>query len=96
MDVTLEKLDERVPKVQCGTGSAPVNLSGKRTETKKAPLPRPLGPAGGCFFRNVFGPWSVLPGLFFCSEKERDQIMLESLEAALYPIVVNINTYLSS
>ena len=33
MDVTLEKLDERVPKVQCGTGSAPVNLSGKRTET---------------------------------------------------------------
>ena len=33
VDVTLEKLDERVPKVQCGTGSAPVNLSGKRTES---------------------------------------------------------------
>ena len=69
VDVTLEKLDERVPKVQCGTGSAPVNLSGKRTETKKAPLLCPMGPAGGCFFRNVFGPWSVLHGLFFVQKR---------------------------
>lgn len=33
VDVTLEKLDDRVPKVQDGSGDAFANLSGKRTET---------------------------------------------------------------
>ena len=32
VDVTLEKLDDRVPKVQDGSGDASANLSGKRTE----------------------------------------------------------------
>lgn len=41
------------------------------------------------------GPRSLLPGPFFVP-KERENTMLESLEATLYPIVVNINNYLSS
>ena len=41
------------------------------------------------------GPRSLLHGPFFVP-KERENTMLESLEATLYPIVVNINNYLSS
>ena len=83
MDVTLEKLDDRVPKVQDGSGDASANLSGKRTETMNCPAAvqeRTAEPAP----RSVFVP------------KERENTMLESLEATLYPIVVNINNYLSS
>ena len=94
VDVTLEKLDERVPKVQCGPAQ-PRNLSGKRTETKKAPLLCPMGrPAG--VFSAMFSDRGACSTVCFLFRKGEGSIMLESLEAALYPIVVNINTYLSS
>ena len=47
------------------------------------------------FLARCDGPRSLLPGPFFVP-KERENTMLESLEATLYPIVVNINNYLSS
>ena len=96
MDVTLEKLDDRVPKVQDGSGDASANLSGKRTETMNCPAAVQERTAAREFFLALCdGPRSLLPGPFFVP-KERENTMLESLEATLYPIVVNINNYLSS
>lgn len=96
MDVTLEKLDDRVPKVQDGSGDASANLSGKRTETMNCPAAVQERTAAREFFLALCdGPRSLLHGLFFVP-KERENTMLESLEATLYPIVVNINNYLSS
>ena len=96
MDVTLEKLDDRVPKVQDGSGDAFANLSGKRTETMNCLAAVQERTAAREFFLALCdGPRSLLPGPFFVP-KERENTMLESLEATLYPIVVNINNYLSS
>ena len=96
MDVTLEKLDDRVPKVQDGSGDASANLSGKRTETMNCLAAVQERTAAREFFLALCdGPRSLLPGPFFVP-KERENTMLESLEATLYPIVVNINNYLSS
>ena len=96
VDVTLEKLDDRVPKVQDGSGDASANLSGKRTETMNCPAAVQERTAAREFFLALCdGPRSLLPGPFFVP-KERENTMLESLEATLYPIVVNINNYLSS
>ena len=96
MDVTLEKLDDRVPKVQDGSGDAFANLSGKRTETMNCLAAVQERTAAREFFLALCdGPRSLLPGPFIVP-KERENTMLESLEATLYPIVVNINNYLSS
>ena len=96
MDVTLEKLDDRVPKVQDGSGDASANLSGKRTETMNCPAAVQERTAAREFFLALCdGPRSLLHGPFFVP-KERENTMLEYLEATLYPIVVNINNYLSS
>ena len=96
VDVTLEKLDDRVPKVQDGSGDAFANLSGKRTETMNCLAAVQERTASREFFLALCdGPRSLLHGPFFVP-KERENTMLESLEATLYPIVVNINNYLSS
>ena len=90
VDVTLEKLATRGPKGQSEYSFA--NLSGKRTEmisfvgAFRCPC--------ATYFLLRSGRWSVR-FVIFKEEKEMSQV-IQSIEAALYPIVCDINTYLAN